>query len=73
MSPVDPKPATPLTPRQRRFIDAAVDIRENEPESEDKAFMTRYMVQATLPHSAPKGNPPTWTRVNGDYRGGPGK
>lgn len=67
MSPVDPKQAIALTPRQRRFIDAAVDIRENEPEFEDKAFMTRYMVQATLPHSAPKGNPPTWTRVNGDY------
>jgi hypothetical protein len=56
-----------ITPRQRRLIDAAVEIRQNEPEPDDKAFMTRYMVQATLPHRSPKGNPPTWTRVNGDY------
>jgi len=56
-----------ITPRQRRLIDAAVEIRQNEPKPEDKAFMTRYMVQATLPHRSPKGNPPTWTRVNGDY------
>ena len=67
MSPVDEKKIIATAPRQRRLIDAAVHIRQNEPEPEDKAFITRYMVQATLPHSAPKGNPPTWTRVNGDY------
>lgn len=33
-----------ITARQRRLIDTAVEIRQNEPEPDDKAFMTRYMV-----------------------------
>ena len=56
-----------MTPCKRRFIDAVVDIRGNDPEKGDKAFITRFMVQATLPHRAPQGNPPVWYRINGDY------
>ena len=50
-----------------RLADAAVEIQQNEPEPQDKAFMTRYLVQATLPHRSPKGNPPVWFRSNGRY------
>ena len=56
-----------LTRQQLRLADAAVAIRAEEPGPEDTAFLTRYMVQATLPHRSPKGNPPEWFRVNGDY------
>ena len=56
-----------ITAQKRRFINQAVEIRESEPEQGDKAFITRFMVQATLPHRAPQGNPPTWTRANGHY------
>jgi len=52
----EPMPA--LTRGQARLLEAAVQIREDAPDSEEKAFMTRYLVHATLPHSAPKGTPP---------------
>ena len=56
-----------ITSQKRRFINQVVEIRESEPEPSDKAFITRFMVQATLPHRAPQGNPPVWYRINGDY------
>ena len=49
-----------------RLIDAAVEIRTNiNPSEQDKAFLTRQMVQVTLPHSNP-GNVPVWGRTNGN-------
>ena len=35
--------------------------------STEIAFLTRYLVQATLPHRQPKGRPPEWHRKNGKY------
>src|SRR5512135_1657295 len=50
-----------------RIIQAGTEIRTiPEPDSADIAFMARQLVQATLPHSAPKGNPPEWSRQNGN-------
>lgn len=45
------------------------ELRENAGETlpTDKAFLTRYLVQATLPHRQPTGNPPEWHRTNGKY------
>jgi len=56
-----------ITPRIMRIADAAVEISQNPPTDKDKAYATRYLVQATLPHRTPKGNPPYWARINGNY------
>jgi hypothetical protein len=50
-----------------RIIQAGSEIRTSpEPDPADIAFMARQLVQATLPHTAPKGNPPEWMRRNGN-------
>lgn len=54
-----------LTPAKARLLDFAVEIREADYEPE-KAFISREMVQATLPHRNP-GDVPAWSRVNGNY------
>ena len=48
-----------------RLLDAAVQIRDVGYEPE-KAFVSREMVQATLPHKNP-GDVPAWSRTNGNY------
>ncbi len=55
-----------LTPAKERFLDAAVDIRQ-EPDDYELAYMARELVQCTLPHSNP-GDIPVWTRTNGNIR-----
>ncbi|MFQ5561157.1 MAG: replication protein RepA, partial [Nitrospinota bacterium] len=48
-----------------RIVDAANEIYFTpETPEEEKAFLSRHLVQVTLPHSSP-GNMPTWTRTNG--------
>jgi hypothetical protein len=54
-----------ITPLQRRLLDVAVQVREFDYEPE-KAFISREMVQATLPHKDP-GDIPAWSRTNGNY------
>jgi hypothetical protein len=44
---------------------AAADIFTDAPSDKDLAFLTRYLVQCTLPHRNP-GNVPVWTRSNGN-------
>jgi len=63
------KPEKPIkiTPHMLRVADAAVDISERPADERDKAFTTRYLVQATLPYRKPKGDPPVWYRINGNY------
>lgn len=49
-----------------RLLDASVEIQmDPHPTEQDKAFLTRQLVQVTLPHSSP-GNVPIWKRRNGD-------
>ncbi len=49
-----------------RLLDASVAIHmDPEPTEQDKAFLTRQLVQVTLPHSSP-GNIPAWQRRNGN-------
>jgi hypothetical protein len=49
-----------------RLADAAFDVRMNpETSDQDKAFLTRQLVQVTLPHSNP-GDLPVWGRTNGN-------
>lgn len=55
----------PLSPMQSRLLDAAVQLRESGYKPE-KAFISREMVQATLPHKNP-GDVPAWSRTNGNY------
>lgn len=54
-----------LTPAKTKLLDFAVQVRNTEYEPE-KAFISREMVQATLPHRNP-GDLPAWSRVNGNY------
>jgi Plasmid encoded RepA protein len=54
-----------LSPAQSRLLDTALHLRETGYEPE-KAFVSREMVQATLPHKNP-GDVPAWSRINGNY------
>lgn len=50
---------------QHRLLDVAVQVREHGYEPE-KAFMSRELIQVTLPHSDP-GDKPAWSRRNGNF------
>lgn len=54
-----------LTPQHRRILSAADVIAGEAPGDHDKAFMSRQLVQTTLPHADP-GNVPVWSRQNGN-------
>lgn len=55
----------PKSPIAERFSRTAFDIFMNpEPDKEDRAYLARQLVQATLPHSDP-GDVPIWQRTNG--------
>lgn len=56
---------TTLTPQENRLINASFEISDEPPTDQDKAFLARQLVQATLPHSDP-GNVPVWSRTNGN-------
>lgn len=56
------------TRTQRRVLTARNEIYfQPQPEGDDLAFSARELVQATLPHRNPPGNPPIWSRRNGNY------
>ncbi|MGE0853608.1 MAG: replication protein RepA [Hyphomicrobiaceae bacterium] len=55
----------PLTRQTKKIIQASADIQLDAPSDQDKAFLARQLVQATLPHSDP-GNVPVWSRQNGN-------
>lgn len=57
--------AAPPTKAHAKLLEAAVEIRQDEPDAEDLAYMARELVQCTLPHSDP-GQVPFWTRTNGN-------
>lgn len=56
--------AKPLTRAQRKLIDASAVIHGGPATTKEAAYITRQLVQATLPHKNP-GNVPIWTRTNG--------
>ena len=53
--------------RHLQKILEAADAIQSRPEASEIAFMARQLVQATLPHSNPAGNPPEWYRTNGNF------
>jgi hypothetical protein len=55
-----------MTANERRHVEAAALIRQEEPSAEELAFMARELVQCTLPHSDP-GQVPFWSRRNGNF------
>ena len=62
------QPQIRLTRTQRKIIEVKNEIYfQPQPDADDMAFSARELVQATLPHQTPKGNPPVWSRVNGNY------
>ncbi len=65
---IELNPRAPLTRTQRKILDARNLIHfQPQPSNEDLTFSARELVQATLPHQTPKGNPPVWSRSNGNY------
>ena len=36
-------------------------------DTEDRAYMTKFLIQVTLPHRQPSGDPEVWFRKNGNY------
>lgn len=55
-------------PSHLRIIDTSAELAgQPEPDDRDRAFAARQLVQATLPHRTPRGNPPIWSRTNGNY------
>lgn len=54
-----------ITKADEKLINKAVEVRQDDPDPEDLAYMARELVQCTLPHSDP-GQVPFWTRVNGN-------
>jgi hypothetical protein len=62
------QPQIRLTRTQRKILDARNAIYfQPQPDAEDLTFSARELVQATLPHQTPRGNPPEWYRTNGNY------
>ena len=59
------KRATSLTVAKGKLLQAASEIRAEEPDDDERAFMARELVQCTLPHSDP-GQVPFWARTNGN-------
>ncbi len=55
------------TGRAHKIAGAAEEIRHGPQSPEDSSFLTRYLVQAPLPHRKPHGSPPVWSRTNGAY------
>ena len=59
----------PLTHRGERAVLTAAEAVyfDPEPDNQDWAYSARQLVQATLPHQNPRGNPPEWYRTNGTF------
>jgi hypothetical protein len=58
---LDPKP---ITRAHEKLLDAGVEITQ-APDAVELAYLSRELVQCTLPHSDP-GEVPLWTRTNGN-------
>jgi hypothetical protein len=53
-----------LSPVAMRLLQAATDMKQS-PDSYERAFLARQLIQCTFPHSDP-GNVPIWSRTNGN-------
>jgi hypothetical protein len=59
---------TGLGRRQLRLLRAAEEVRlQPLPDNNARIYAARQLVQATLPHREPQGEPPEWCRTNGNY------
>lgn len=55
-----------LTPVEKRFSDAAINIRQQEPESDDIGFMQAGLCHVFFPYANP-GDADLWVREHGKY------
>jgi len=60
-----PDEKKPLTKRQRREAEKAVEIYTTPPTSDDVVFLARELILCTLPHNDP-GDVRSWSRTNGN-------
>jgi hypothetical protein len=56
-----------VTPQVAKLLDAETQIQQEPPTIDNATYVARQLVQATLPHSNPGGNPPEWYRTNGNF------
>jgi hypothetical protein len=62
------EPQIRLTRTHRKIFEVKNAIYfQPQPDTDEMAFSARELVQATLPHQTPRGNPPEWYRTNGNY------
>lgn len=62
------QPQIRLTRTQRKILNVRNAIYfQPQPDAAELTFSARELVQATLPHQTPRGNPPVWSRTNGNY------
>ena len=54
-----------VTRATAKFVEGIIALREADPETLERAYMARHLVQCTLPHSNP-GNVKVWSRRNGN-------
>src|ERR1039457_4421507 len=59
-------PLAAVTRQYKKILDAAEVIYQDPGDVDNAAWMAHQLVQATLPHSNPKNDPPEWYRTNGD-------
>ena len=59
------KPSKQVTKSQKKILEAAAAIWEENATAKESAYMARQLVQCTLPHKNP-GDVPIWRRKNGN-------
>ncbi len=50
-----------------QLVRANLEIEQSPEDDREIAFLARQLVQATLPYTPVKGDPPEWYRTNGDF------
>lgn len=60
-------PNSKSRPCDDKLVKRALDLYDKEFSQKDLGFTSRILVQANLPYRNPKGNPPAWTKKNGDF------
>jgi hypothetical protein len=61
------EPKGEFTPVEKRFTDAAVNIRLNDPQQEDIGFITAGLCHVFFPYTDPGDDTEIWIRKHGNY------
>lgn len=59
-------PKVKINPQLDLLAQLSDEMRSTPSDEREKAFLAKHLIQVTLPHSKPKGDPAVWARKNGD-------